>query len=52
LLAGASRCRIKLASQGIGYQTVRRTMAELRARGLVESRVGQEGTFVARRSNG
>ena len=33
---------------GIAYQTVRRAMAELRARGLVESRVGK-GTFVARR---
>ena len=31
---------------GIGYQTVRRTMRELRLRGLVVSRVGK-GTFVA-----
>ena len=30
----------------IGYQTVRRAMQELRARGLVVSRVGK-GTFVA-----
>jgi GntR family transcriptional regulator len=38
-----------LADQwGIGYQTVRRAMAELRDRGLVVSRVGK-GTFVARR---
>jgi GntR family transcriptional regulator len=34
-----------LAEQwGIGYQTVRRTMRELRERGLVVSRVGK-GTF-------
>jgi GntR family transcriptional regulator len=31
---------------GIGYQTVRRAMRELRERGLVVSRVGK-GTFVA-----
>jgi GntR family transcriptional regulator len=31
---------------GIGYQTVRRAMRELRFRGLVVSRVGK-GTFVA-----
>jgi DNA-binding GntR family transcriptional regulator len=31
---------------GVAYQTVRRTMAELRDRGLVVSRVGK-GTFVA-----
>jgi GntR family transcriptional regulator len=31
---------------GIGYQTVRRAMRELRERGLVMSRVGK-GTFVA-----
>jgi GntR family transcriptional regulator len=31
---------------GIGYQTVRRTMRELRERGLIVSRVGK-GTFVA-----
>ena len=31
---------------GIGYQTVRRTMRELRLRGLVVSRVGK-GTFVS-----
>ena len=36
-----------LADQwGIGYQTVRRAMRELRERGLVVSRVGK-GTFVA-----
>lgn len=36
-----------LADQwGIGYQTVRRAMRELRDRGLVVSRVGK-GTFVA-----
>jgi len=36
-----------LAEQwGIGYQTVRRAMRELRERGLVVSRVGK-GTFVA-----
>jgi GntR family transcriptional regulator len=35
-----------LADQwGIGYQTVRRAMRELRERGLVVSRVGK-GTFV------
>jgi GntR family transcriptional regulator len=35
-----------LADQwGIAYQTVRRTMQELRERGLVASRVGK-GTFV------
>ena len=33
---------------GVAYQTVRRTMAELRDRGLVVSRVGK-GTFVADR---
>jgi DNA-binding GntR family transcriptional regulator len=33
---------------GIGYQTVRRAMRELRERGLVVSRVGK-GTFVAER---
>jgi GntR family transcriptional regulator len=32
---------------GIGYQTVRRAMRELRERGLVVSRVGK-GTFVTR----
>lgn len=32
---------------GVAYQTVRRTMQELRDRGLVESRVGK-GTFVKR----
>jgi GntR family transcriptional regulator len=38
-----------LAEQwGIGYQTVRRTMRELRGRGLVVSRVGK-GTFVSAR---
>lgn len=31
---------------GIGYQTVRRAMRELRERGLVVSRVGK-GTFIA-----
>jgi len=31
---------------GVGYQTVRRAMRELRERGLVVSRVGK-GTFVA-----
>jgi DNA-binding GntR family transcriptional regulator len=31
---------------GIGYQTVRRAMRELRERGLIISRVGK-GTFVA-----
>jgi len=36
-----------LADQwGIAYQTVRRTMRELRERGLVASRIGK-GTFVA-----
>jgi DNA-binding GntR family transcriptional regulator len=36
-----------LAEQwGVAYQTVRRTMQELRERGLVVSRVGK-GTFVA-----
>lgn len=36
-----------LADQwGIGYQTVRRAMRDLRERGLVVSRVGK-GTFVA-----
>jgi len=36
-----------LADQwGIGYQTVRRAMRELRERGLVVSRVGK-GTFIA-----
>ena len=36
----------KLAEDwGIAYQTVRRTMQELRERGLVVSRVGK-GTFV------
>ena len=30
---------------GVAYQTVRRTMQELRDRGLVDSRVGK-GTFV------
>jgi GntR family transcriptional regulator len=36
-----------LADQwGIGYQTVRRAMRELRERGLIVSRVGK-GTFVA-----
>ena len=36
-----------LADQwGIGYQTVRRAMRELRERGLVVSRVGK-GTFVS-----
>ncbi len=36
-----------LADQwGIGYQTVRRAMRELRDRGLVVSRVGK-GTFIA-----
>jgi GntR family transcriptional regulator len=33
---------------GIGYQTVRRAMRELRERGLVVSRVGK-GTFVSSR---
>lgn len=38
-----------LAEQwGVAYQTVRRTMRELRDRGLVVSRVGK-GTFVAER---
>jgi GntR family transcriptional regulator len=38
-----------LADQwGIGYQTVRRAMRELRERGLVVSRVGK-GTFVSAR---
>lgn len=32
---------------GVAYQTVRRTMQELRDRGLVDSRVGK-GTFVRR----
>jgi GntR family transcriptional regulator len=36
---------------GIGYQTVRRAMRELRDRGLVVSRVGK-GTFVAGKSEG
>jgi DNA-binding GntR family transcriptional regulator len=31
---------------GIGYQTVRRAMRELRERGLIVSRVGK-GTFVS-----
>jgi len=31
---------------GVGYQTVRRAMRELRDRGLVVSRVGK-GTFIA-----
>jgi DNA-binding GntR family transcriptional regulator len=36
-----------LADQwGVGYQTVRRAMRELRERGLVVSRVGK-GTFIA-----
>jgi GntR family transcriptional regulator len=36
-----------LADQwGIGYQTVRRAMRDLRERGLIVSRVGK-GTFVA-----
>jgi GntR family transcriptional regulator len=35
---------------GIGYQTVRRAMRELRDRGLVVSRVGK-GTFVAGRDS-
>jgi DNA-binding GntR family transcriptional regulator len=36
-----------LADQwGIGYQTVRRAMRELRERGLIVSRIGK-GTFVA-----
>jgi GntR family transcriptional regulator len=34
---------------GVGYQTVRRAMRELRERGLVVSRVGK-GTFIATRS--
>jgi DNA-binding GntR family transcriptional regulator len=38
-----------LADQwGIGYQTVRRAMRELRERGLIVSRVGK-GTFVSAR---
>jgi DNA-binding GntR family transcriptional regulator len=36
---------------GVAYQTVRRTMRELRERGLVTSRVGK-GTYVAGSSAG
>lgn len=36
---------------GIGYQTVRRAMRELRERGLVVSRVGK-GTFVSGSATG
>ncbi|MDR0346432.1 MAG: GntR family transcriptional regulator [Nocardiopsaceae bacterium] len=36
---------------GIAYQTVRRTMAELRDRGLVISVVGK-GTFVSKEAPG
>lgn len=41
-----------LADQwGIGYQTVRRAMRELRERGLIVSRIGK-GTFVAQPRKG
>lgn len=36
---------------GVAYLTVRRTMRELRARGLVQSVVGR-GTFIAPRPDG